>query len=160
MNVSARPASAEDLDDLTALYRDLATEQAELRPLWPLADGLDEPVEVSFRSVLDDPRTVLLIGTINDVPVGLLWARPEPLLAQAAGEEVATIRLIYTQPEARGVGVGEAMMAAAMATLRSAGFRYFDARVSPGHRLAKNFFESNGFKARLILMHRDDDADR
>ena len=33
----------------------------------------------------------------------------------------------------------------------------FDVRVLPGHRLAKNFFEANGFSARLIVMHRDDD---
>jgi hypothetical protein len=28
--------------------------------------------------------------------------------------------------------------------------------VSPGHRYAKNFFESNGFSARLIVMHHND----
>ncbi len=39
---------------------------------------------------------------------------------------------------------------------RGRGHRFFDARVSPGHRHAKNFFESNGFSARLIVMHHAD----
>jgi hypothetical protein len=36
----------------------------------------------------------------------------------------------------------------------AAGIGYFDAHVAPGHRLAKNFFESHGFSARRIVMHR------
>ena len=78
------------------------------------------------------------------------------MLPQAAGEEVGVIRLIFTDPEARGVGVGDAMITQALAELRGRGLRYFDARVSPGHRHAKNFFESNGFSARLIVMHHAD----
>ena len=140
------------------MYRLLEAEQAALRPLWPLADGLDEPVVESFQSVMDADESLVIIGTINDVPVGFLWARPEDLLVQAAGERVGVIRLIFTEPEARGVGIGDAMAASALDQLRGMGLRYFDARVSPGHRLAKNFFEANGFKARLIFMHRDDEA--
>lgn len=156
MNVTSRDATADDLDDLIRLYRLLEAEQAALRPMWPLADGLDEPVDEALGEVLGDPESVLLIGALDDVPLGFLWARPEPLLAQAKGERVGTVRLIFTEPEARGVGIGEAMMQRALDALRGAGLRYLDARVSPGHRFAKNFFESNGFKARLIIMHRDD----
>jgi len=47
-------------------------------------------------------------------------------------------------------------MAAAMASMRAEGLRLFDARVSPGHRAAKNFFEAHGFSARLIVMHHAD----
>lgn len=158
MNVASRPATAEDLDELTRMYRLLEAEQAALRPLWPLADGVDEPIVVSFKEILADMESVLLVGTIDDVPLGFLWARPEDLLAQANGERVGVIRLIFTEEPARGVGVANAMITSALDRLRGTGLRYFDARVSPGHRLAKNFFEANGFKARLIFMHRDDEA--
>jgi len=140
------------------MYRSLETEQRELRPLWPLADGVDEPILDSFREILSDDESLLIIGTVEDVPLGFLWARPEDLLAQAGGERVGVIRLIFTDHDARGVGVGDAMLRSALDYLRGAGLRYFDARVSPGHRHAKNFFEANGFKARLIFMHRDDEA--
>ena len=156
MNISSRNATPDDVDELIRMYRLLEAEQAALRPLWPLADGLDEPIVGSFHDILVDDESVLLIGTLDDVPLGFLWARPEDLLAQAAGERVGVVRLIFTEEDARGVGIADAMMTSALDRLRGSGLRYFDARVSPGHRLAKNFFESNGFKARLIFMHRDD----
>ena len=140
------------------MYRLLEAEQAALRPLWPVADGLDEPIVESFDAILDDPDSILLVGSLDDVPLGFLWARPEDLLAQAGGEQVGVIRLIFTELEARGIGIGDAMITSALDQLRGRGLRYFDARVSPGHRHAKNFFEANGFKARLIFMHSKDDA--
>jgi hypothetical protein len=51
------------------------------------------------------------------------------------------------------------MIQIVLAEFRASGHRLFDARVSPGHRLAKNFFESNGFSARLIVMHHADGDD-
>jgi ribosomal protein S18 acetylase RimI-like enzyme len=66
--------------------------------------------------------------------------------------------MVYVTEAARGVGVGEAMLEAALAALRARGVRRFDAIVSPGHRLAKNFFEAAGFSARRITMHHDDGA--
>lgn len=156
MNVTSRSATSDDIDILSDLYRDLEREQAGIKKMWPLFDGLDEPLEDSLRAILDDDESILMIGEIDDVPLGMLWARSEPMLERAGGERVGVIRLIYTEPGARGVGVAEAMIRPTLARLRESGHRRFDARVSPGHRHAKNFFEANGFAARLILMHRED----
>ena len=156
MQVTSRAATTDDVDTIIAMYRVLADEQEALRPLWPLADGLAEPAEAALREILAADDSLLLIGEIDHYPLGFLWARVEALLPQAAGDEVGVIRLIFTDPEARGVGVGDAMITQALAELRSRGLQYFDARVSPGHRHAKNFFESNGFSARLIVMHHAD----
>ncbi len=159
MNVTSRYASADDLDDLSSLYRRSEREQADLKPMWPLFDGLDTPFRARLREILDDERSILLIGEIDDVPLGLLWARSETMLERAAGERVGVVRLVYTEPEARGVGVAESMINMALDELRRRGHRRFDARVSPGHRAAKNFFEASGFAARLIIMHHEDDKD-
>ena len=75
----------------------------------------------------------------------------------AAGERIGSIRVVFTEPEAREVGVGEAMLDAILAHLRGSDHRLFDAHVLPGHRLVKNFFESGGFSARSIVMHHRDD---
>ncbi len=158
MQITVREAVANDVDSLVAMYQALEAEQAALRPLWPLADGLDEPVADSMHAAIEEEQTIVLIASIDDVPLGFLLASPQPLLNQAGGRQVGTVRLIFTEPEARGVGVGAAMMEVAMERMRAEGMTLFDARVSPGHRNAKNFFEAHGFSARLIIMHHADES--
>ncbi|NND03881.1 MAG: GNAT family N-acetyltransferase [Acidimicrobiia bacterium] len=157
MQIEARPASEADLPELIRLYYLLEAEQAELKSLWPVADGLAEPIAASFKEILDDPDSAIIVGLIDDVPLGFIWMRLEELLPQADGAQVGSVRLVFVQIEARGVGVGEAMIMTIMDDFRSRGVRLFDSHVSPGHRLAKNFFESNGFSARRIVMHHSED---
>ena len=127
-----------------------------LRDMWPLADGIAEPAQDSFAEMLGSPNWHLYVGCIEGVPVGFLASRDEDLLPQAEGMITAVVRLIFSEEEARRVGVGEAMMAAFLADAADRGLDRFDAYVSPGHRHAKNFYESNGFRARSIVMHRGD----
>lgn len=157
MKVSARTATPDDLAILTTLYGPARDEQTALRDAWPIADGLAEPVADSFAAILKDPGSLLAVGLIDDVVFGFIWVKIEDLLPQAGGERIGVIRLVYVTDEARTVAVGEAMLDLALTWLRAAGIRRFDAIVSPGHRLAKNFFESAGFKARRITMYRHDD---
>lgn len=159
MRVTARPATEDDLPTLLGLYGELQAEMTDLKTMWPLADGLDEPIAGSLEKALADPDTIVLIGEIEGYPLGFLLARIEPLLAQARGEAVGSIRLIFVDHEAREVAVGEEMRELAMRLMRERGVRKFDAHVLPGHRLAKNFFEAGGFAARSIVMHHDDDND-
>lgn len=156
MRVTARHAGPGDLGTLETLYRSLEEEMEGLHGMWPVADGLDEPVRDAFVVALDDPDTLVIIGEIEGYPLGFLVARIERLLAQADGELVGAIRLIYVDEEAREVAVGEKMRDIALDILRERGITKFDAHVLPGHRLAKNFFEAGGFSARSIIMHHDD----
>ena len=155
MNITARPATPADVETLSGLYRLLEAEQAALRAMWPLADGVNEPIASSLAGILEDGDSMLLMGCLDEVPLGFLWARIEPLLSQAQGRRVGVVRLVFTEMEARGVGIGSTMLESAMIELSGRGVDLFDARVSPGHRNAKNFFEAHGFSARLIVMHHD-----
>ncbi len=157
MNVTSRLATQDDVDTLVGLYRGLEAEMIALHRMWPIADGLDEPVDDSLRQALENEDTVVLIGEIEGYPFGFLMATVDRLLVQADGARVGAIRLIYVDPEAREVAVGEAMREMALEILRDRGITKFDAHVLPGHRLAKNFFEAGGFSARSIIMHHDDD---
>ena len=157
MNVAARPATAGDLQELVRLYRLLVAEMREYHRMWELADGLGEPVDEAFELAVEDVDAAIYLGMIDDATVGFILARSEPLLPSAAGERIGSIRLVFTESEAREVGVGEAMLDAVLAHLRASGHRLFDAHVLPGHRLVKNFFESGGFSARSIVMHHRDD---
>jgi ribosomal protein S18 acetylase RimI-like enzyme len=155
MEVSARPATPADIPELVRLYRRLTDEMVALKAVWAVTEGLPEPAEGAFEAALAAEGTWVSVGRLDDAPVGFLLGRSESLLPQAGGERLAAVRLLYTEPEARQVGVGEALMDGFLEARRAEGYRYFDAHVSPGHRLAKNFFEANGFKARHIVMHHE-----
>lgn len=156
MRITARIATADDIPLLVELYRRLEDEMTALHPMWPLADGLAEPVEKSLGEAIEAADEHVLIGQVDDVPFGFVYARKESLLPQALDELVGSIRLVYTDGEAREVGVAEVMRDEVMDMFRQEGITKFDAHVLPGHRLAKNFFEAGGFSARTIVMHHDD----
>lgn len=156
MRVDARHATVGDLPELLRMYNELSEEQSAIREIWPYADGLHEPIETSLVPLIDEDRATAVIGEIDGVAVGFLIALEERLLQPVADRHVGVVRFIFTDHDARGVGVGAAMLDVTMKRLEDRGIEMFDARVSPGHRLAKNFFESNGFKARSITMHRSD----
>jgi ribosomal protein S18 acetylase RimI-like enzyme len=157
--ISSSVAHEEDLPVLVDLYRTLEKEMVNLHPMWPLADGLAEPIESSLVDAITDPDSLVLLGCVSDYPFGFLVGRVESLLPQANGERVGSIRLVFVEEEARQVSVGEAMRDMAMEMFRARGITKFDAHVLPGHRLAKNFFEAGGFSARSIVMHHDDDRE-
>lgn len=156
MRVEARAATTADVEVLEGLYRSLEAEMVALHPMWPLADGLDEPVVEALARAIDDSSAIVLIGTIDGYPLGFLLARVEETLPQGGGERIGSIRFVFVDESAREVAIGEVMREEAMTQLRERGITKFDAHVLPGHRLAKNFFESGGFSARSIVMHHDD----
>lgn len=154
LTATARAATTADIAILEALYAELETEMVALKPIWRLTDGLPEPVSDAFASAIEGEGAEVIVGEIEGVPVGVLLWRDVDLLPQARGERAGVIELIFTSSTARRVGVGEAMISRFLAAAESRGIQLFDAVVPPGHRDAKNFFESNGFKARRIVMHR------
>ncbi|HDH03649.1 MAG TPA: GNAT family N-acetyltransferase [Actinobacteria bacterium] len=160
LDVSARRAGPDDLHIVLGLYRKLEAEMQDERSKWTIADGLEEPVEETLRQVLNDGSDRIYIGEVDGYPFGFVLGRSEALLPQADGRRVASIRMVFTEPEARGVGVGELMRDALMEDFLQDGYGLFDAHVLPGHRLAKNFFEAGGFSARSIVMHHDIDRKR
>lgn len=153
LDVAARLAQPADVAELVRMYALLESEMAALHPMWPVADGLDEPIEEALVAAFEDDRSRVVIGTIEQVPFGFALGRIEETLSRGSGGRIGSIRLMFTELEAREVGVGEAMREQLMSWFREAGITWFDAHVLPGHRLAKNFYEAGGFSARSIVMH-------
>lgn len=149
---ATRLAGPGDLGCLVQLCRQAGDELAGLQrgalyqvPGWGCdlsSDGL--------RSALDDPARTVRVGTIDDHVVGCGVARRQVL---AQGGAHGLVEVLYVEPAARNVGLGEAMMDAMMAWMVAEGCLGVDVAVLPGHRAAKSFMESAGFKARLIVMH-------
>lgn len=156
MDVAARPATADDLARILELYVPAEAEQVDLREAWGIADGLADPPEESLAAILSSEHETLIVGMIDDLVFGFSWAVIDELLPQAGGEQIGVIKMIYVEDDARAVGIAEAMLGEIMTWFAAHELKRFDAIVSPGHRLAKNFFESAGFKARRITMYRRD----
>lgn len=157
MELTVREATNADVARLVGLYRELEAEQIAKKPIWALTDGLEERFDIALHHAMRSAESWVFIGEIDGFGVGFVWATIEPMLDRAGGDRIGRIRLIYTEPEARGVGVGHEMLEAVFGVLRPLGIRYFDAPVGPGQRATKNFFEAHGFAARSIIMHHADD---
>lgn len=149
MQITARDATQADLADIERLYTRFAAEQAALRPLWHESEGLPSPVAGAIGALV--ASNAITVGTIDGQLVGFFVGDERTLVD---GEKrVGVIRYIFTEPEARGVGLADEMFKHGVGKLAEHGIEAFDATVSPGHRDAKNFYEAHGFSARSITMH-------
>lgn len=150
---AARPADAKDLGSVAALVRQAI---AELRPqrggdVWSTREARQEPVEDLLTAALLDDEHGVFVGTIDDVIVGYAVVHVETL---RDGRVLGVVDDVYVEPDARGVGVGEALMDQVIEWATGKGCFGLDAMVLPGNRDAKNFFERFGLTARAILVHR------
>lgn len=117
-----------------------------------LRSARPSPPDDSLRSDLGDEQTRVAIGCIGGSPVGYAVVR---LVLLGDGRLVAEVSDIFVEPDARGVGVGNALLDDAVAWAVSHGCVGIDAHAMPGDRATKNFFESFGLVARAITVHRD-----
>lgn len=158
MEILARPAIATDLDALVALAEAAVAELSPQRGgrVWRGQQARREPRRSSLLADLHDPERLLLVGTIDKVVVGYASARTETM---ADGARLGVVDELMVDEAARAVGVGEALLEACLHWCRAAGCTGVDAFALPGARETKNFFETAGFTARLLVVHRPlDDA--
>ena len=153
MTEAARAASSEDLPRLAELARAAIEELSATKggELWARREARREPVEESLAADLADDGTLVLAGTIDDAVVGYAVARTETL---ADGNVLARVTDLYAEPEAREVGVGEALLETVVKWATERRCAGIDSLVLPGNRETKNFFESFGLVARAIVVHR------
>ena len=159
----ARLATTEDREALAVLAHEAREESRAKRggqllvsrELLALAelDLLDAATPTPEAAALGarDRAKAVVVGTIDEVVVGYARLRIEALRTD---ETIAMIDEIYVDPEARGVGVGEAMMDLLVELATEHHCIGIDAVALPGDRQTKNFFETFGLTARAIVVHR------
>lgn len=147
---AARPATPDDLGQVERLMA-LARDEVRAHRGGELllrrqgrAGGVTLPAP-------GDPDTAVVVGTIDGVVVGYGRARAETL---TDGGRLGVVEELFVEPDARGVGVGEAIMEALLAFAADRGCFGVDAVALPGDRETKNFFERFGLTARAIVVHR------
>ena len=143
MEVAVRPATSEDDDRIAALAADAIAEQVDSRGgrVWSQREALRTP---------GDDGTIF-VGTIDDVVVGFAAVGVDVL---ADGTRLGVVTSIFVDPGAREVAVGEALLDEVIAWCTARGCAGIDAHALPGNRETKNFFETFGFTARLLVVHR------
>ncbi len=143
-------------------------------PIWPrlAADAVAEMVPAARRGdVGPDHRSAAPVrrgprrGALADPDVSWCWRAPfdgvivgyavARLERSPTAPLLAVIEDLFTEPEARSVGVGEAMLGAVVEWGTERGAVGIDAMALPGARDTKNFFETFGLKARALVVHRD-----
>jgi GNAT superfamily N-acetyltransferase len=105
----------------------------------------------AFAARLADPSRLTMVGTIDEVVMGMALGRIETL---RDGDRLGQLDGCYVDPGARSVGLGHLLIDAVMSWFEGERCIGADGIVLPGDRDGKNFFESAGFKARLLVMHR------
>lgn len=149
---AARRATVEDLDAVLELAGELRDELVPLRggSLWSRTAAYPDPLDASFRALLERDDACVLVGTLDDVVVGFGVATVAVL---RDGSRLGQVTELFVTPEARSVSVGEGLLEQLVGWCRDEGCAGIDAFALPGHRAAKNFFETAGFTARALLMH-------
>jgi ribosomal protein S18 acetylase RimI-like enzyme len=150
---AARVATGADVARLAQLTEEAVAEQAEGRggAIWSRREARERPADETLAAAVADPDQLVLVGTIDGFVIGYVAAHVEPL---ADGSPLGVISDIYVEPDARGIGVGEAMIDQVLAWCAERGCVGVDALALPGNRHTKNFFETFGFKARALIVHR------
>lgn len=149
---AVRPATDADLPRLAELARAAIAELTPMKggAVWAAREARPEPVEESLEASLADERTRVVVGTIDDFPVGYAAVHVETL---NDGSRLGVVDDIFVEEGARQVSVGETMMGDLVAWCGDQGCAGMDAMALPVHRSAKNFFEESGFTARKLVMH-------
>jgi len=86
----------------------------------------------------------VLVSTIDEVPVGYLRLRIEA--------DVVYVDDVFVHPDAREIGCGDALLAAAVERGVSAGARRIEAEALPGDRELKNLYERSAITAKRIVV--------
>ncbi len=123
---------------------------------WMATEAAPEPLEDYLDGLMADPETVVLVGVWEDALVGYCWGRA---MVRQDGSHIARIEELFVTPQARSVGVGESLFSALSQWARDRQLTAMDAFVLPGHREAKNFFETFKMTAHALIVHTRIDPD-
>lgn len=142
MHEAVRRAQMDDL-------RDLAEMQAAARAAVVGQRGGDRHLQEvaavdDWGRAVSDPNHSVWVALIDSVPLGFLELH--------VAEAVATVRQVWVDPGARELGLGDALLAEALADARRRGCTVLEGTALPGDRLTKNLYERAGVVARKIVL--------
>ncbi|MEN9646294.1 MAG: hypothetical protein RL238_2963 [Actinomycetota bacterium] len=137
MHDAVRPLTDADIAEVTALETEA---RAALEHQRGGAAHLAEEPPADWSAAIGRAW----VGTLDDVVLGYLELVHEG--------HIARVRQVFVHPEARELGLGDALLAAALDAARVAGCTVLEGTALPGDRETKNLYERAGIKARKIVV--------
>lgn len=98
----------------------------------------------NWSATLSDESVYVLVGGIDSVVMGFMLVR--------IAKQTPTVEQVFVTRKVRNLGVGDAMVAQALAWAKQNNFVVLDALALPGDRETKNLYERSGLVARLITV--------
>lgn len=135
----AEPADAAQLAELEAAARHSLIDQRGGAAL--LAE---QPAVGDWVVAIDDHSRWVGVAELDGFVVGYLEL--------AVTGDVAVVRQVYVQPEARAIGFGDSLLEAAFDEARRHGCSALEGFALPGDRETKNLYERAGVTARKIIV--------
>ncbi|MCU1346737.1 MAG: acetyltransferase family protein [Acidimicrobiia bacterium] len=150
---AVRVAHEVDVDQLMRLAEEARAVARVSRggEMYLLREARRPPLEPMLRDAVADGDQLVLVGTLDDVPVGYALIRLERLPDRST---MAMVDEIYVEPAGRQVGIGEGLVTAVLAWAGERQCRGVGATALPGDRDTKNLFERFGLVARAIVVYR------
>lgn len=146
----ARPAAGADRQACTRLLAQALVGAAAMRGGAALI-GEATPVTLLDRWTRAAGAARLLVGEYEGAVVGLAGVT---VAGTTGGRRAGMIECCYVETAARGVGVGTALLEAAIEWCGTWGCTDVDALALPGDRATKQRLEAAGFTARLLTLSR------
>jgi ribosomal protein S18 acetylase RimI-like enzyme len=139
--MTTRPATAADQEQLRELWEEF---EAELGGPEYLRETWEEAWEDLSETVEDG---VALIAELDDRPVGFVFC-----VLGDRGRKTAHVTDFYVRPEARGQGIGAALLGALLEPARTAGLDHVSLEVLVRNNDARRLYERLGFAAVDMFM--------
>lgn len=119
---------------------------SELRALGSAELADERGAQALFRELRTVVPQVVFTGQIDGMVVAFATA--------TLGPTVSTVHELFVRAEARGIGVGRALVIALQRAAADVGSTSMESVVLPGMRASKNFFEAHGMVAQRIVVGR------
>ena len=150
---ACRAATPEDvvvLVEFAALGRDELHNERD-GDTWRQLDARRDPLGTRIAAQVADPDAVVVVATLDAIAVGYGVATTT---VRDDGRPHGTVTDLFVLQDAREIGLGTLLLDALTQWCSGRGCIGIDALALPGARLTKNFFETSGFVARAITVHR------
>jgi len=151
-------AGPDELSDVEHLWRSLHTHHHGVTQV-TLVDDDDVSWQRRrdwYRGMLTHGEAFLLIARDGGTALGYAFVeiRPGPDDTWPIGDRLAELMSLSVAPEARGRGLGTALMDAVDAELDRRGVRDLEVSVLAGNERARRFYERRGMKLGELLLFR------
>jgi GNAT superfamily N-acetyltransferase len=156
MSFVVRPANLEDAGELAALNQVVQALHVGAEPGRFKADAGFDEVKAFFGELTKAPATFVLIAEI-DRPVGYVWfdVQDRPPTPFTHARTRLYIHHVVVRAEARGLGLGSALIHAAEAEARAQGVHEVALDTWAFNEDARQFFQAAGFEPEKIVMRKE-----